>query len=242
MIRTDKALAITDISTIAFDADDTLWHNETIFRLTEERFAALLSQEMESELLMEKLLEIERKNLKFYGYGIKGFTLSMIETALQITGERLSPKVVSEILAAGREMMTHPVEILPGVRGTLEALSERFRLVLITKGDLFDQERKVAESGLGELFNAVEIVSEKTSQTYLDLLDRHGTGPREAVMVGNSLKSDVRPALEAGAWGVYVPYHITWGMEVAEEPVEHERYRRLGRIDQLPELVVSHKG
>lgn len=194
---------------------------------------------------MERLLETERKNLKFYGYGIKGFTLSMIETALQIAGEKMSPAVISEILAAGREMLTHPVETLPGVRKTLESLSERFRLIVITKGDLFDQERKVAESGLGELFNAVEIVSEKTTQTYRDLLSRHGTGPEEAVMVGNSLKSDVRPALEAGAWGVYVPYHITWGMEVAEEPADHERYLRLNRIDQLLEIlapVPSHKG
>ena len=186
---------------------------------------------------MERLLETERKNLKFYGYGIKGFTLSMIETALQIAGEKMSPAVISEILAAGREMLTHPVETLPGVRKTLESLSERFRLIVITKGDLFDQERKVAESGLGELFNAVEIVSEKTTQTYRDLLSRHGTGPEEAVMVGNSLKSDIRPALEAGAWGVYVPYHITWGMEVAEEPADHERYLRLNRIDQLLEIL-----
>ena len=238
---------INNVTTIAFDADDTLWHNETIFRLTEERFAALLSQEMDSEPLMERLLETERKNLKFYGYGIKGFTLSMIETALQIAGEKLSPTVISEILAAGREMLTHPVETLPGVRKTLETLSDQFRLIVITKGDLFDQERKIAESGLGELFNAVEIVSEKTSQTYFELLDRHGTGPKQAVMVGNSLKSDVRPALEAGAWGVYVPYHITWGMEVAEEPFTHDRYFKINRLDQLLELVgcreeVSRKG
>ncbi len=245
--RTVKTSHISNVSTIAFDADDTLWHNETIFRLTEERFAALLSQEMDSEPLMERLLETERKNLKFYGYGIKGFTLSMIETALQITGEKLSPTVISEILAAGREMLTHPVETLPGVRKTLESLSEHFRLIVITKGDLFDQERKVAESGLGELFNAVEIVSEKTTRTYRDLLSRHGTGPQEAVMVGNSLKSDIRPALEAGAWGVYIPYHITWGMEVAEEPTNQERYLRLSRIDQLleilaPQSAAIHKG
>jgi putative hydrolase of the HAD superfamily len=228
---------IRNISTIAFDADDTLWHNETIFRLTEEKFAALLSCEMDSEPLMEQLLATERKNLRFYGYGIKGFTLSMIETALEITDQKLSPSVIAEILAAGREMMTHPVETLPGVRETLEGLSHRYRLVLITKGDLFDQERKVAESGLGEMFNAVEIVSEKTVDTYRDLLARHGTGPTEAVMVGNSLKSDVRPALEAGAWGVYIPYHITWGMEVADEPLQHERYHRLKKIDQMLELV-----
>lgn len=228
---------ITNVTTIAFDADDTLWHNETIFRLTEERFAALLQAEMDSEPLMERLLATERKNLKFYGYGIKGFTLSMIETALEITGEKLSPSIISEILAAGREMLTHPVDTLPGVRETLESLSRSFRLIVITKGDLFDQERKVAESGLGEIFNAVEIVSEKSVETYRELLTKHGTGPEQAIMVGNSLKSDVRPALEAGAWGVYIPYHITWGMEVADEPADHHRYRKLKAIEQLLELV-----
>ena len=236
MTQTAKAV-ITDVTTIAFDADDTLWHNETIFRLTEEKFAALLRDDMDSDPLMERLLAIERKNLRFYGYGIKGFTLSMIETALEVTEHKLSPKVIAEILAAGREMQAHPVEILPGVRETLEALSRRFRLVLITKGDLFDQERKVAESGLADLFNAVEIVSEKTPHTYRYLLTRHGTGPDEAVMIGNSLRSDIRPALEAGAWGVYIPYHITWGMEIADEPVDHRRYRKLSSVDQVLKLV-----
>ena len=233
----ETKIPATDITTIAFDADDTLWHNETIFRLTEERFAELLSAEMESEVLMERLLETERKNLKFYGYGIKGFTLSMIETALEVTEGKVSARTIGDILAAGREMLTHPVETLPGVRETVTALGERFRLIVITKGDLFDQERKVAESGLGELFQAVEIVSEKTTQTYQDLFNRHGTGPEEALMVGNSLKSDVTPALEAGAWGVHIPYHITWAMERAEAPDTKARFRTAKSITELLDLI-----
>lgn len=225
------------ITTIAFDADDTLWHNETIFRFTEERFAALLADVMEEKPLMERLLATERRNLKFYGYGIKGFTLSMIETALEVTEGRATPEMIQQILAAGREMLTHPVETLPGVRETVTALSKRYRVMVITKGDLFDQERKVAESGLGELFQVVEIVSEKATETYSRLFEKHGTGAREALMIGNSLKSDILPALEAGAWGIYVPYQITWAMETADEPEGLERYRKVANIAQVLDLL-----
>lgn len=227
------------ITTIAFDADDTLWHNETIFRLTEEKFAALLGRETEAEILMDRLLETERKNLKFYGYGIKGFTLSMIETALEVTEGRVSPQTISSILSAGREMLTHPVETLPGVRSTLESLAERYRVMVITKGDLFDQERKIAESGLGEIFQAVEIVSEKTVTTYRELFHKHGTGPEQALMVGNSLKSDILPALEAGAWAVHVPYRITWAMERADRPEGVARFRTVKSITQVLELLAD---
>lgn len=231
------AIPASDLTVIAFDADDTLWHNETVFRLSEDRFCQLLGEEAEQEDLAAALLETERKNIRFYGYGIKGFTLSMIETALTVTQGRVSPQVISEILAVGREMLTHPLECLPEVRETLTSLSERFRLMLITKGDLFDQERKVAESGLGELFVAVEIVSEKSEQTYRQAFEQHGTGPEHALMVGNSLKSDVIPALKAGCWGVYVPYQVTWALERAEEPQGEPRYRRLERIGQLNKLL-----
>ena len=183
---------------------------------------------------MERLLETERKNLKFYGYGIKGFTLSMIETALQITGEKLSPAVISEILAAGREMLTHPVETLPGVRKTLESLSERFRLIVITKGDLFDQERKIAESGLGELFNAVEIVSEKNVETYQRVFARYDTSPDAAIMAGNSVRSDVLPVLEAGGFAALVPYPLVWEHEAADAPEDHPRFRELSCLGDLP--------
>jgi putative hydrolase of the HAD superfamily len=223
-------------TTIGFDADDTLWHNERNFKLTEARFAELLAPHADGDVL-HRLIETERRNIKLYGFGIKGFTLSMIETALEVTEGRAPPAVVAEILAAGRDMLQHPVEVFEGVRETLQALTGKFRLVLITKGDLFDQERKVAGSGLDELFDAVEIVSDKTGATYTTIFDRHGDGASRALMVGNSLKSDIVPALEAGSWGVHVPHHVSWALEHAEEPVNHPRFRKLTGISGLPRLL-----
>ena len=222
------------ITTVGLDADDTLWHNETFFRLTHDRFADLLAEHGDREMIERRLAEVEGRNLRLYGYGIKGFTLSMIETAMELCDGAAPPEVVREILAAGREMLGHPVEPLPGVDDCLHALSEKYRLVLVTKGDLLDQERKLAASGLGELFGGVEIVSEKTAATYRTVFARHGTGPQEAVMVGNSLKSDVIPALEAGAWAAHIPYSITWAHEMAEPPLGHARFRELASISELP--------
>lgn len=228
-----------DLTTIAFDADDTLWHNESFFRLTEERFAELLQDDMPADTLAETLMETERKNLRFYGYGIKGFTLSMIETAIEVTHGQVSGKVISAILSAGREMLNHPVDILPEVTETLTALAPHYRLIVITKGDLFDQERKVAESGLADYFNAIEIVSEKSRETYLDLFKKHGTGAEQGMMVGNSLKSDVIPALQAGAWGVHIPYEITWGLERADKPTGFDRFRQFGSLAEVRTLLLS---
>jgi putative hydrolase of the HAD superfamily len=226
------------LSVIGFDADDTLWHNETLFRLTEQRFAELLADFATHETLSERLLETERRNLRVYGYGVKGFTLSMIETALELTQGRAPSSVIEQILAAGREMMTHPVELLPGAREALETLAEADRrLVLITKGDLFHQEQKVAQSGLGDLFQAVEIVSEKEPGTYARIFTRHGEGPERAMMVGNSVKSDIIPAIEAGAFSAYVPYHTTWALEMADEPVESPRFAKLQTLAELPGLI-----
>ncbi|MBX3478634.1 MAG: HAD hydrolase-like protein [Brevundimonas sp.] len=225
------------ITTVGLDADDTLWHNETIFRLTHERFVDLLDDHGDAETIEARLAETERRNLRLYGYGVKGFTLSMIETAMELCDGGAPPEVVREILAAGREMLAHPVETLPGVDEALAALSERYRLVLITKGDLMDQERKVAASGLGELFAAVEIVSEKDRATYDRVFTRHGTGPDQAVMAGNSMKSDVLPALEAGAWAAHIPYHITWAHEMADAPAGHPRYGALEAISDLPAWI-----
>ncbi len=222
------------ITTVGLDADDTLWHNETFFRLTHDRFADLLAEHGDRETIEARLAEVEGRNLRLYGYGIKGFTLSMLETAMELCDGAAPPEVVREILAAGREMLGHPVEPLPGVDDCLNALSERYRLVLVTKGDLLDQERKLAASGLGDLFAGVEIVSEKTAATYRTVFARHGTGPDDAVMVGNSLKSDVIPALEAGAWAAHVPYHITWAHEMADAPSGHPRFRVLDTIADLP--------
>jgi len=227
------------ITTVGLDADDTLWHNETIFRLTQARFAALLADHADEAAMGARLAEVERRNLRLYGYGVKGFTLSMIETAMELCDGEAPAHVVREILAAGREMLAHPVETLPGVDEALAELAERYRLVLVTKGDLLDQERKLAASGLGELFAAVEIVSEKDRGTYDRVFTRHGTGPDEAVMVGNSMKSDVLPALEAGAFAVHIPYHVTWAHELAEAPENHARYGTLDRIADLPAWIAE---
>jgi putative hydrolase of the HAD superfamily len=225
------------ITTVGLDADDTLWHNESIFRLNQDRFAALMADVAVPEILTAKLAEVEGRNLRLYGYGVKGFTLSMIETAMELAGGEPPAGVIREILAAGREMLGHPVEPLSGVDAALAALSERFRLVLITKGDLLHQEQKLAASGLGDLFAAVEIVSEKDASTYARVFARHGTGPSEAVMCGNSLRSDILPALKAGAWAAHVPYPLIWAHETADAPAGHPRFAELASIADLPAWV-----
>ncbi len=221
------------ITTVGFDADDTLWHNERVFRMTEARFAELLADVAPPERIAARLLETERRNLSIYGYGVKGFALSMLETALEIGEGQVPNAAIAEILAAAKDMMRHPVEPLPHARAALEALRGRVRLVLVTKGDLFDQERKLAESGLGELFDAVEIVSEKTDATYARVFGRHGDGAGRALMVGNSMKSDVLPALAAGAWAAHVPHELTWALDSAEPPAEAERLLTLAHLGEL---------
>ena len=227
------------LTTIGFDADDTLWQNEHFYKLTEARFATLLTGHVEPGELSAHLLDTERRNLKQYGFGIKGFTLSMIETAIEVTRGDIPASVIAEILEAGRDMLSHPVETLPHVRETLETLAGRYRMVMITKGDLFDQERKLAESGLGELFDAVEIVSDKDTDTYRRVFRQYGDGPERAMMVGNSLKSDVVPAIAAGSWGVYIPHDLNWVLEHAEEPVASPRYHQLAHLGELTALIAE---
>jgi len=228
---------MTPLRTIAFDADDTLWHNEKFYRLTQARFAELLADYADPGDLDRRLLQMERRNLAQYGFGIKGFTLSMIETAVEVTGARVPGSVIRAILEAGQDMLRHPVELLPGARETILAVQGVYRVLLITKGDLFDQERKLAASGLGEMFDGVEIVSDKTVTTYREIFARHGPGPAAAMMVGNSMKSDVVPAIEAGAWGVFVPHDLEWDIEKAPKPEGHERYREIAELGDLPALL-----
>jgi putative hydrolase of the HAD superfamily len=227
------------LTTIGFDADDTLWQNEHFYRLTEGKFLDLLGEHGARDVLAERLLEAQKKNLALYGFGIKGFTLSMIETAIEVTGGKVSAATIAEILKAGREMLRHPVETLPHVRETLEALAGDYRMVLISKGDLFDQERKLAESGLGGLFAAVEIVSRKDADTYERIFAEHGDGADKSMMVGNSLRSDIVPAIAAGSWAVYVPHPLTWVVEHDEEPVHAPRYRQLDDLGGLVPLIRS---
>ncbi|WP_029009159.1 HAD family hydrolase [Azospirillum halopraeferens] len=223
------------IDTIGFDGDDTLWHNESLFSMTQDRFRTLLGHAADPETLNRRLLDVERANLRFYGYGIKGFVLSMIETAIDVTDGRVSGHDIATLVAFGKTMLAHPVELLDGVEAALDALAGRHRLLLITKGDLFDQESKVARSGLAERFAAVEIVSEKDAATYRRILDRHGVDPRRFLMVGNSVRSDVLPVLEAGGHAVHVPYHVTWAHEEAKPPADG--YRRIDTLRALPALL-----
>lgn len=224
---------------VGLDADDTLWHSEKVFRLTQDRLNELLAPYADAETLEARLAETERRNLAVFGYGAKGFTLSMLETALKVSDRQVSVDVVAEIIAAGRELLTHPVEPLPGVREALEALAAERRLVLITKGDLFHQESKLAASGLGEFFSGVEIVSEKRAGTYRSIFARHGEGAEHAVMAGNSVRSDVLPALEAGSYAALIPYPIVWQNEAAEAPSANPRFKELASLSDLPAWIES---
>jgi putative hydrolase of the HAD superfamily len=224
---------MTRLSLIGLDADDTLWHNEPHFQATQARLRELLAPFAGSEHVDAQLLAVERRNLEVYGYGVKGFTLSMIETALTLADARLPAASVAEIVAWGREMMQHPVEPLPGVHDALQALAQRASLVLVTKGDLFHQEAKLAASGLGDFFAGIEIVSDKTADTYRRVFRRHGAGPEQALMAGNSVRSDVLPALEAGAHAAWVPYPLLWELEAADVPASHPRFRQLASLGDL---------
>ena len=225
------------LTTICFDADDTLWHNERFFHLTQTRFTELLADYAEKEDLEARLLDAERRNIQHYGFGIKGFTLSMIETACQITNNRVPGSVIADLIEAGQDMLRHPIELLPGVEEALGTLAETHRLLVITKGDLLDQERKIAQSGLGDVFDGVEIVSEKSAEVYRGIFTGRGLDVDKSLMAGNSLKSDVNPMIEAGGWGVYVPHGLEWALEAAEAPVQHNRYREIAHLGELPALV-----
>jgi putative hydrolase of the HAD superfamily len=227
------------VSLICLDADDTLWHNETFFRRTFGRFAELMAPFAEEERVQELLDTIEHRNLVCYGYGAKGFILSMLETASELADDDLPAATVREILHLGREMLAHPLELLPGVEEALAILAQRGRLVLVTKGDLHHQEAKLAASGLGELFAGVEIVSDKQPATYRRIFARYGAAPEEALMAGNSMRSDVLPVLEAGGWAAFIPFELVWSHESAEAPVGHPRYRELASLADLDEWVAE---
>ena len=207
------------------------------FQLTQAHFTDLLADHAGRDHLLERLLEAEKRNIRHYGYGIKGFVLSMIETAIEVTDDRVPASVIRQLIEAGQEMLAHPIELLPHARDAIESVAGTHQVVLITKGDLIDQERKLAQSGLGDLFDGVEIVSEKTPQTYRDIFGRYAGGPGSAMMVGNSMRSDVVAAIQAGSWGVYVPHGLVWEIEEAETPEDNPRFRELRDLGQLPGLV-----
>ena len=229
------------IALICLDADDTLWHNETWFHRTFGRFAALLEGFAPADEIQRRLDETEHRNLVAYGYGAKGFILSMIETATDLAGDALPPATVREIVALGRDLLAHPLEPLPAVAEALPALAERAPLVLVTKGDLHHQEAKLAASGFGAWFTGVEIVSDKQPETYARIFARYGAEPSQAVMAGNSVRSDVLPPLAAGAWAAYIPFELVWVHEAADAPVGHPRFRELASIAELPGWIDSIK-
>jgi putative hydrolase of the HAD superfamily len=232
-------ISVHSITTIGFDADDTLWQTESFFRLTQDKFTDLLADYAQADHLHDRLLAAERRNLGHYGFGVKGFVLSMIETAIEVTQGRVPASVIAELMDAGRDMLRHPIELLPHAEAAVRKAAEGYRVLLITKGDLLDQERKLAQSGLGDLFHGVEIVSDKTPEAYSRIFDRHGQGAKRALMVGNSLKSDVLPVIEAGGRGVYVPHGLTWAMEHAEAPEGHPRFHTLPNLSGLSALLTK---
>jgi len=220
-----------NIKVIAFDADDTLWVNETYFREAEQKFAKLLSAYETENKIDQELFKMEIDNLNLYGYGVKGFMLSMVESALELSNYRLNPKIIQEILVIGKEMLEKPIELLEGVQQTLETLKPNYKLILATKGDLLDQERKLEKSGLLNYFHHIEVLSDKKPENYLKLLAHLDIEPSELLMLGNSLKSDVLPLIEIGASAIHIPFHTTW----AHETVEHngEGYKTLAKLTDI---------
>src|SRR5215213_703286 len=223
---------------IALDADDTLWHNETMFSLTQAKFLELLAGSHSPELIERKLYETELRNLNNFGYGVKGFTLSMIETALELTDHQVSGAIIQQILDLAKAMVHAPVELLDHVSAVVPWVAERYPLMLLTKGDLFDQESKLARSGLADHFRYVEIVSDKTATSYRALFTRYQIDPARFLMVGNSLRSDILPVTALGGRAVYIPYHLTWAHEtVAEHDAQRHPYVELEHIGGLPALI-----
>ena len=225
---------------LAFDGDDTLWHNESRFHLTQSALRDLLHRHVPDADVDSHLYEVEMRNLGLYGYGVKSFTLSMIETAIELTRGQIPAADLEVILGWGKRMLGEPTELLDGVEAALKEASGRYSLLLITKGDLFDQESKLARSGLGELFTGVEILSDKTIDSYRSLLRRRGIKPQEFIMVGNSLRSDIAPVVSLGARAIHIPYHVTWNHEhLPEEALPATGWYRLDHISELGALLES---
>ena len=225
------------INVIGFDADDTLWVNETYFRDAEEKFAALLEPYETKNTIDQELFKTEIRNLDLYGYGIKGFMLSMVECALTLSNHQISQQTLGKILELGKNMISHKVELLEGVETVLKKLKGNYRLIVLTKGDLLDQERKLERSGLSQYFNHVEVLSDKKEKNYTDLLTHLQISPSEFLMIGNSLKSDILPLVSIGAKAIHVPFHTTWQHEEVSGPVDHNGYNTLSSLTDILEYV-----
>lgn len=221
------------LKVIAFDADDTLWVNEPYFQEVEKKFCEMMEDYHPQHTISRELLKIEIANLSLYGYGVKGYILSMIEAALHISGKTLSIEAIQKILELGKEMLEKPIELLDGVEEVLQQLQGKYRLVVATKGDLLDQERKLKKSGLEKYFHHIEIMSDKQEADYQKLIRHLDIAPEEFMMIGNSLKSDVLPVLTLGGIGVHVPYHTTWAHETVEHKVEHENFYQFAHANEV---------
>ncbi|MEO3406968.1 HAD family hydrolase [Mucilaginibacter sp. CAU 1740] len=226
-----------NLKVIAFDADDTLWVNEPYFQATEEKFCSLLENFSPQHTISKELFKVEVDNLPLYGYGIKGYILSMIEAALSISEKNISVEVIETILEYGKEMLNQPIEILDDVEQVLSSLKDHYRLVVATKGDLLDQERKLKKSGLAHYFHHIEIMSDKKEADYIKLIKHLDIEPSQFMMIGNSLKSDVMPVINIGGHAVHVPYHTTWAHEHVETVLTHQNFKQVDKISEVLEFI-----
>ena len=228
----------TKIKVIGFDADDTLWVNETYFRDAEQAFARLMSGYETANKVDQELFKMEMKNLALYGYGVKGFVLSMVEMALELSNHTVSSQTIGQIISIGKEMLNKPVELLQGVDETLAELSKKYRLILATKGDLLDQERKLEKSGLLDYFHHIEVLSDKKEENYSKLLNHLDIKPSEFLMIGNSLKSDILPLVNIKAKAIHIPFHTTWAHEeVSENETNGKAYKTVNKVSDILKLV-----
>ena len=222
---------------IAFDADDTLWHNEPYFDEAQERFCVLFQDYASHQEILGLILNHQVNNLPLYGFGIKAFTLSMIETALELTNHEISGKGIEQILAIGKNLLQKPVELLPNVISVLEQLKGKYKLVVATKGDLKDQHRKLHDSGIGAFFHHIEVMSDKTELDYKKMLGRLDCQPEDFLMIGNSLKSDVLPILNIGGYAIHIPYHTTWEYEKIDFEIEHKNFNTITNLSELFDIL-----
>lgn len=228
------------IEVIAFDADDTLWHNESLFTITQDKYKKLLSKYHSEEWIDQRLFDTETENIQHFGYGVKGFTLSMIETAIELSEGRITGAEISQIIEFAKEMLKSPIELLEGVAETIEILSKTHDLMVITKGDLFDQESKIARSGLAEYFTKIEIVKEKDDEVYQKILNKYAIDKDKFVMVGNALKSDILPVLRIGGAAIHIPYHTTWAREiVSDDELKNYNFLRLESMKELHQFFIK---
>lgn len=226
-----------NIKVIAFDADDTLWVNEPYFQETEKKFCELMEDYLPQHSVSQELFKTEMQNLSLYGYGIKGFMLSMVETALRVSNKTLNVDIIEKAIAFGKDLLEKPIEMIDGVEEVLNALHKKFRLVVATKGDLLDQERKLRKSGLTHYFHHIEIMSDKQEADYKKLIRHLDIQPAEFMMIGNSIKSDIMPVLAIGGHGIHIPFHTTWAHERVDHNVEHDRFNSVSGIREVPGLL-----